>query len=140
MSHEYAMSRVRDALEKSDGNHSKAQRLILAWLEKDQTLLFGLVAPHLQGIIGHAIGHLTQPALLKKPLPKRIEPVGTGEFGSALLESLKGGRAQGVGFGHSEAGLSKPSKASQKHVDAIHKLAAGTATKKVSGKGRRKKD
>ncbi|MDF3024475.1 MAG: hypothetical protein K0R10_1836 [Alphaproteobacteria bacterium] len=50
MSREYAMSRVKDALEKSNGNHLKAQRLLLQWMEKDQSLLFGLVTPHMQSI------------------------------------------------------------------------------------------
>lgn len=66
MSREYAMSRVRDALEKADGNHMKAQRLLLAMIEKDQTLLIGLVAPHLQSIITHAITHADKPDGAKK--------------------------------------------------------------------------
>lgn len=132
MSHDYALSRVRDALEKSDGNHLKAQRLLMTWLEKDSSLLLGLAAPHIQGIVAHAISHVIQPPKVQgKKID--IDPDSTGEFGAALLESLKGGRNGGssVGFGESERGLvSRPVKASQKHVEAIHKLAGKPPSKK----------
>jgi hypothetical protein len=138
MSHEYAMSRVRDALDKSDGNHLKAQRLILGWIEKDHTLLFGLVMPHLQGIISHAVNHVAAPPPKKKAAPaaRRIDPVSeSSEFGAALLQGLKDGSAT---FGEpTPRGVSKPGKASQKHVDAIRQLAA--AKSKTSGKGGKKK-
>ena len=125
MSQEYAMSRVRDALDKSDGNHLKAQRLLMQWLEKDQSLLLGLVAPHMQGIVSHAVNHVAQPA--KKEEPKRLditEP--PGEFGAALMSTLKGGRSEGFGFGQSTPqNISKPGQASKAHIDAITKIAGG---------------
>lgn len=129
MSYEYAMSRVRDALEKSGGNHLKAQRLVLQWIEKDHTLLFGLVGPHLQGVISHAINHATAP--VKKPLPKRVEiSDDDGEFGAALVQSLKGGRAEGTGFGQATPkNISKPGKASKAHVDAINALVSAGKSK-----------
>jgi hypothetical protein len=116
------MSRVQDALEKSAGNHLKAQRLILNWIEKDHTLLFGLVAPHLQGIISHAVNHADAPR--KKAMPLRIETGDEmGEFGSALIQSLKGGRAEGAGFGEAAPrNVGRPGKASKAHIDAIGKL------------------
>lgn len=134
MSVEYAMSRVRDALEKSDGNHLKAQRLILNWIEKDHSLLFGLVAPHLQGIISHAVNHADAPQ--KKQMPKRVD-VGAdmGEFGEALMHSLKGGRVEGMGFGQAAPkNLSRPGKTSKAHVDAINKLVSAGKNKDKSKK------
>jgi hypothetical protein len=119
MSHDYAMSRVRDALEKAEGNHLKAQRLILAWLEKDHTLLFGLVTPHLQSIVSHAVNHTASPP---KKMPKHVDVEG-GEgvdFGAALMRGMKG---ESVGFGEAAPrGLQKPGKTSQRHIDAINKL------------------
>jgi hypothetical protein len=118
MSHEYAISRVKDALEKSDGNHLKARRLILSWLEKDHTLLFGLVTPHIQSIITHAIAHVTQP-------PKKIslKDQKAGEFGNSLLDSLSGKGGDTGTFGEAAPrGVSKPGKASKAHVDAINLL------------------
>lgn len=134
MSYEYALSRVKDALEKSDGNHLKAQRLLLSWLPKDNTLLLGLVTPHIQGVISHAIAHVSQPA--KKPVAsKKISLKGqeTGEFGGAVLESLRGGKGETGTFGEPPPrGISKPGKASKAHVDAIHKLVS--ASKKTDKK------
>lgn len=137
MSHEYAMSRVKDALEKSNGNHLKAQRLLLNWLEGDHTLLFGLVGPHMQGIIAHAVHHLLEQD--KKPRKKAAAPAKkvsvvkgeAGEFGEAILQSLKKGGGT-VSFGEEppRGAVSKPGKASQKHIDAIKAIAA----KKTTGK------
>lgn len=129
MSREYAMSRVRDALEKSGGNHLKAQRLLIQWLEKDQSLLAGLVAPHMPGIIAHAISHVLAPE--KVPAAKggkKIDPAQSqvGEFGEALLSTLKGGRHDGVGFGEpTPTNLGRPGAASKKHIDAINAIAGG---------------
>ncbi len=125
MSYEYAMSRVRDAIEKSGGNHLKAQRLVLQWVEKDHSLLFGLVTPHLQSIISHAVNHADAPA--KKEMPKRVAPSReTGEFGAAIVDSLEGalgGGGGGVGFGQATPkNLSKPGVASKSHVDAINAI------------------
>lgn len=135
MSREFAMSRVKDALEKSDGNHLKAQRLLLQWVEKDHSLLIGLVAPHLQSIITYAINHAALPVTVQKhaptakaPAQKTVSTKDAGEFGAAVLSSLKGGRAEGVGFGEapSRGGVSKPGAASQKHIDAINKIAGAS--------------
>lgn len=130
MSREYALSRVRDALEKSGGNHLKAQRLLVSWLENDQSLLAGLVAPHMPGILAHALTHVMNPDQLKKaPKQLKVQADQVGEFGEALLSSLKGGRHEGVGFGEpAPRNLSKPSAASKKHIDAINKI----ATRKTS--------
>lgn len=95
MSYEYAMSRVRDAIEKSDGNHLKAQRLITTWLENDQMLLVGLAGPHLPGIISYAMMHAFQEP--KARLPKKVE--------------------------FDDTNAPPPGKASQKHIDAINTLA-----------------
>ncbi|TAL39403.1 MAG: hypothetical protein EPN97_02655 [Alphaproteobacteria bacterium] len=148
MSHEYAMSRVKDALDKSDGNHLKAQRLLLQWLEKDHTLLLGLVAPHLQSIITYAISHAALPPAHRReilgkpaapaPAKRTVSAKDAGEFGAAVLQSLKGGRAEGVGFGEapSRGSVSKPGQASQKHIDAMHKIAGASKAKS----GKKKKD
>ena len=135
MSREYAMSRVRDALEKSDGNHLKAQRLLMSWVEKDQSLLLGLVAPHIQSIVSHAINFADQQpkADTQTAVVPEVEAGEAGEFGAAVLESLQGGRNDG-GFGFGEPAprgtVSRPGKASQSHVDAIHQIAGRKIDKK----------
>lgn len=145
MSREYAMSRVHDALEKSDGNHLKAQRLLISWLENDHSLLAGLVAPHMAGIISHALAHAMQPQGGKTAAPKKPDTArkidaseATGEFSEALMSSLKGGRsAEAFGFGDATpAASTKPVKASAKHIEAMKILASG---KKSTDKGDKKK-
>lgn len=129
MSYEYALSRVHDALQQSGGNHAKAQRLIMSWLEKDQSLLAGLVTPHLGSIVTHALSKATQqPAAPSKIQP---QPGETGEFGDALLASLKGGSRSSSGtFGEAAPRtVSKPGQASKAHVDAINTLVAAGKNK-----------
>jgi hypothetical protein len=139
MSREYAMSRVKDALDKSNGNHLKAQRLLLQWLEKDHTLLLGLVTPHLQSIITHAISHAAMPQMPKKeqlgPPPKKVSVSAkdTGEFGAAMLQTMRGETAS---FGQPDGAVSRPGATSQKHVDTMHALAA--ASKDGGTKGKKK--
>lgn len=138
MSREYAMSRVRDALEKSNGNHLKAQRLLLQWMEKDQSLLFGLVVPHLQSIISHAVNHADGVSSGKKPeAPKEVDvsQPGADEFGTALLKSLQGGRSEGFGFGQPEGNVGRPGATSQQHIDTMHALAGA-----AKGSGKKNKD
>lgn len=137
MSREYAMSRVRDALDKSDGNHMKAQRLLLQWIEKDHSLLFGLVTPHLQSIITHAIGHAALPEKPKKapnaPPQKKAGAKETGEFGRAMLDSL-GGKGESAAFGQPDGMVPRPGSTSQKHIDTMRALAAAAKTKPASKK------
>lgn len=122
MSREYALSRVKDALEQSGGNHLKAQRLLTQWLEKDHSLLFGLVSPHMHSIIVHALAHVDQAP--QKPSAKKVSQAHqTSEFGSALLASLRSDSPITGHFGEATpGGLSKPGKTSKAHVDAINKL------------------
>ena len=136
MSREYAMSRVRDALEKSDGNVLKAQRLVMGWLEKDHSLLIGLAGPHLQGIVSHAVNHVAGGGALEaggkkapsapeaqKQTPSKIDPaaMSKSEIGAALMDSLQG---KGAAFGESTPRpAAKRGQASQGHIDAIHQIA-----------------
>lgn len=127
MSREYAMSRVGDALSSCDGNMAQAQRLVMNWLEKDQTLLLGLVAPHIKSIVTHAVTH----AAAKAQEPRnRVEapPEGIDDFGAELLAGALGRGGKGnenfynVPVSGSPAG--RPVKASSAHVSALQTLAA----------------
>ena len=131
MSHEYALSRVKDALEKSDGNRLKAQRLILSWMEKDHTLLFGLVMPHMQGIVTHAVAHIDQsPEKVTTPEKINLKNQETGEFGNVLLDSLSGKNKNTGTFGEvTPPRISRPGKASKAHIDAINILANASRNK-----------
>ena len=136
MSREYAISRVKDALEKSEGNTLKAQRLLLQWIEKDQSLLFGLVGPHLQSIVAHAVNHIgkEKPAA-KAPAKKAATAVkDKNEFGSAMLKTMQGETAA---FGQPDGMVPRPGSASQKHIDTMRALAAAQKGKS-GGDGRKK--
>jgi len=124
MSKEYAMSRVKDALEQSDGNHMKAARLITEWLENDNSLYYGLTAPHMRSIVTHAIAHVD-----KKPVnevqaniqsaPDAAAPTEDeiGELGQAILSGMTSNKTGS--FGEANPTGAKPGKASQNHVDAL---------------------
>ena len=133
MTHQqYAMSRVRDALRSSKGNTAEASRMIISWLKEDQTLLAGLVTPHMKGIIAHAISHVSAKAAhdTEEKKPMKAPPVETGvQLAEALIDSLSGtGPVQN--FGQLQDHVVKPGKASQKHIDTMHMLAGKGKTDK----------
>lgn len=137
MSREYAMSRVKDALEKSEDNTLKAQRLLLQWIEKDQSLLFGLVGPHLQSIVAHAVNHIGKEKPASKSAPaKKATPAAKdkSEFGSAMLKTMQGETAA---FGQPDGMVPRPGSASQKHIDTMRALAAAQKGK-TGGDGKKK--
>lgn len=124
MSREYALSRVKDALEASKGKTSEAERTIMNWLKKDQTLMVGLVAPHLKSIVSHAVDYMAHRNDTNKDDAPKHEDHTQDATGQSVLESLlQGGKSGGPRFGDFDEPYSKPGKASASHVDAIHKIA-----------------
>lgn len=131
MSREYAMSRVRDALEQSDGNHMKASRLIMDWLQNDNSLYFGLTAPHMKSLVTHAIAHVDQKIPSEEPILEKhitINENEIGELGDAILSSI-GAKTGSFGESNPE-GTPKPSKASQQHIDALNVMTEAYKSKK----------
>ena len=127
MSREYAMSRVGDALSSCDGNMAQAQRLVMTWLEKDQTLLLGLVAPHIKGIVTHAVTHAAAHA--QEPKKKLdVAPEEINDFGEELLASMLGRSGkQSENFYNAPVSSQpggRPTKASNAHVSAMQTLAS----------------
>lgn len=137
MSHQYAMSRVKDALEQSGGNHLKAQRLLAQWIEKDHSLLFGLVTPHLHSIITHALTHVALPPR-KAPQPRKLsaKEYEGSEFASSILQSMRGRDEDTGTFGQTTPrNVAPPGKTSKAHVDAINILA--NASRDKGGKSKK---
>lgn len=127
MSWAYAESRVRAALEEAEGNALQTKRLLLEWIEKDTKLLHGLAEPHMNAIITHAIGYVTR----EKQEGDRIV-LSPEQPGIGLVQGIVEGR--GGSFGRPPDGtIPPPGKTSERHVEAIHILAAG-------GKGKQKKE
>lgn len=127
MSREYSLSRIKDALEACDGNSAQAQRMIMGWLERDQSLMIGLVAPHLKSIVSHAVDYVANhPEKPAKPAESPLSvPMPEGDAtGTGILETLLGQEgAGGPKFGNFDEPHSRPGKASSAHIDAIHKIA-----------------
>lgn len=123
MSKEYAMSRVKDALEQSDGNHMKAARLLTEWLENDNSLYYGLTAPHMRSIVTHAIAHVdkkpaaeVQANIQAAPDAPKATDAEMGELGQAILSGMT---SKTGSYGEDNPGGKGPGKASQTHVDAL---------------------
>ena len=132
MSEKYALSRVQDALDACQQSPAKAEKMIYRWLEKDQSLLLGLIAPYIKAIVKNAINHQLYgskkaqiPTNSKSDSKKTIPAGEMGELGEALVGS-KNAPKFGQGAGLTSAGAKDPIKAvkaSARHVDAIHALA-----------------
>ena len=58
MNRDYAERRIREALKANSGNEAKARQQIIAWALDDSKLLQELVAPHITGIVAHAVGRV----------------------------------------------------------------------------------
>lgn len=57
MSEDYVASKIREALLATDQDKRDAQKLLITWAVRDQSLLLGLAKPHLKGIISAQIDH-----------------------------------------------------------------------------------
>jgi len=128
-SQEYALSRVKDALATTKGDVSEAQRMLIHWLEKDKSLLVGLVGPHLKSIVLHAVTHidkLEHATNTKRPTQMKVEEDKEG-LGMSLLENVA--KLNEETFGRLSEQSGKPTKASKEHVKAIMQIA-----KKVTDK------
>lgn len=133
MNREYAEKRIRDALKASGGNATVARQQIIAQALDDTKLLHELVAPHITGIVAHAVNHVLHakekavPAApaSPKPLPKDAK---NDPFGMEILKAIALGNPAQFGL---ESGVSiKKQAASQRHIDAIRQM----VSKDKSGK------
>lgn len=57
MSEDYVIAKIREALLATDQDKRDAQKLLITWAVRDQSLLLGLAKPHLKGIISAQIEH-----------------------------------------------------------------------------------
>ena len=133
MNRDYAERRIREALKASNGNEGKARQQIIAWALDDSKLLHELVAPHITGIVAHAVGRVKT----MKDKPVKIEPAkgkktpGEKEdaFGLEILKAIALGNPAQFGL---ESGVAiKKQAASQRHIDAIRAM---VSKKDKSGK------
>lgn len=126
MSRDYAESRIRDALKASGGNATKARQQVIGWAIDDPKLMQELVAPHLTGIVAHAVNRVMTMKETKASPPapsqaaKQAQPGKGDPFGMEILKAIAlGNPAQ---FGHESGVSTKKQAASQRHIDAIRQM------------------
>lgn len=129
MRQQYWEARIAEALRATGHDEARATRLVLGWAAEDLPLLLGLTRPHLNGIVAYAVGRVARRKEAPPPPPPAAAPSFDdlpGEaFGKALLKAVAFG--QPARFGRE--GLSAPPAstrpgASQRHIDAIRRIAA----------------
>jgi len=132
MNRDYAERRIREAIKASNGNAAKARQQIIAWAADDAKLMHELVAPHITGIVAHAVERVA--TMKEKPMPKVPEkvPAGTKDgFGMEILKAIALGNPAQFGL-ESGSAPTKKQAASQRHVDAIRAMVSKDKSK--SGK------
>jgi hypothetical protein len=133
MNREYAERRIREALKACGGNATRARQQVITWAFDDAKLLHELVAPHITGIVAHAVNRVM--TTKEKDIPavpiaaEKLPKEGKGEvFGMEILKALAlGNPAQ---FGMESGTPIKKQAASQRHIDAIRQM----VSKDKSGK------
>jgi len=55
---DYVRLKIRDALAATDDNKHDAQKLLITWAVRDQTLLLGMAKPHLKAISASLVEHV----------------------------------------------------------------------------------
>lgn len=131
MNRDYAESKIRDALKSAKGNVTKARQQLIAQAMEDTKLMHELVAPHMTGIVAHAVNRvMTMKEKAVPPAPEAAPPTKgkTDPFGVEILKAIAlGNTAQ---FGQ-DSGISvKRQAASQRHIDAIRQMVSKDSTKK----------
>ncbi len=125
MNREYAERRIREALKAAGGNATRARQQVISWAIDDNKLLHELVAPHINGIVAHAVSRVMNtkeqviPAapVAPKPLPADAK---SDSFGMEILKAIAlGNPAQ---FGLESGTPIKKQAASQRHIDAIRQM------------------
>ncbi len=136
MNRDYAEQKIREALSASGGSDSRARQKIIAEAMEDPRLLQELVAPHLTGIVAHAINRVMtmkeKPAAPPvPPAPKRADPNAKSDpFGVEILKAIALGNPAQFGL-ENNAPPARKQAASQRHIDAIRDMVAkGKSTKK----------
>ena len=95
---------------------------MLSWIENDKTLLAGLVAPHMMGIITHALTFAQKRmTATAEQAGKPAEKPSNKDIAEALIAGL-GGEDDSREFGHLGY-QGKPGKTSQDHIDTINRIA-----------------
>ncbi len=123
---EYVQEKVIEALKSTKGMRGPAKRKLAALCATDSRFLLDLVAPHLSGILDHAVQHYSRAELTKmaKPSPKpKAASAGLETLGEALLRRFAGQNTPVFGMDDPNQGTGKRPVASAQHRAAIAQIA-----------------
>lgn len=129
MNRDYSEAKIREALKLSGGSAARARQQIIAWAFDDPKLMHELIAPHMTGIVAHAINHVVNTRSRKAPPPPAVPTTAKKEsgekdaFGMEILKAIALGNPAQFGLETGNATSSKQA-ASQRHVDAIRAMVA----------------
>lgn len=134
MTRKYAESRIREALEQSNGNVTVARQLITSWCNNDHRLVLELTAPHMVGIAAHAIQRVIRldeendkfdrEPVLDEPVQEEVL-VHDGQadaFGLEILKAIAGNRNPKFGMNALHTANKGKIKVSAQHIDAINQM------------------
>ena len=134
MTRKYAESRIREAIDQSGGNITKARQLLTAWCQDDHRLVLELTAPHMVGISAHAIQRVMRLDKEKaevETVPVPDEPfqeealVHDGQadaFGLEILKAVAGNKNPKFGMNAMQGGGKGKIRVSAQHIDAINQM------------------
>lgn len=135
MNRDYAESKIREALKASGGNVTRARQQVTAWAFEDAKLLHELVAPHITGIVAHAVNRVMNTK--EKPSaaapaadPAKLQAPKGEAFGMEILKAIALGNPAQFGLESSSGVSVKKQQASQRHIDAIRQMVAKGKTGK----------
>lgn len=115
----YLASKIKEALANSDGDKQAAQKLLITWAVRDQSLLLGLTKPHLKGIVAAHIDHAMR-------APAKNDGEKPTQFSKEELDKMVALRP----LGEKRASVAPPPKTSSRQANVMHQLAAAFKKKK----------
>ncbi len=116
MTEDYVVSKIHEALKATGDDKRDAQKLLITWAVRDQTLLLGLAKPHLRALISARIEEVCRAGRKKKGEggPDRLDV--------SMIEQTKGEKRHVVKV--------PPPKTSERQASVMHHLAAAFKRKK----------
>lgn len=122
----YAREIIEKALNAAGGNATTASRAIMNAASTDARLMNELAAPHLKGIVAHAVAHVIRaqntPPETHPDDPQALDmPLDT--FGRELLGALSGRDTPRFGQEAYGAASTSHKPASKAHIEAMKKIA-----------------
>ena len=126
----YVQDKVIEALKSAKGVRAAAKRRLAAQCATDQQLLLDMVAPHLSGIIDHALQHYSNaqlatmaPAKVAAAMAPRPASAPQASLGEDLLRRFAGQNTPVFGMDDPNQGTGKRPAASARHRAAIDQIA-----------------